>query len=164
MSRGGSVRDAPNDQISVHYAVAPELGEPSGNLKRFGDQEIRGMNGFGMRSAQGLLMAFFPDMAPWQRITETCHACLQSCLECFAAMAGHESNNDCPKCCMLCEDMCASMITAVAAKSPFAVETARLCATLCDWCAESCAAHAHEHCLQCAKACRICAEACRAVA
>ncbi|WP_390176068.1 four-helix bundle copper-binding protein [Mariniblastus fucicola] len=39
-----------------------------------------------------------------------------------------------------------------------------MCAGACDWCAEQCGAHDHEHCKRCAESCRKCADECRKMA
>jgi hypothetical protein len=35
---------------------------------------------------------------------------------------------------------------------------------VCEWCAEQCGAHNHDHCRRCAESCRVCAAECRKIA
>ncbi|WP_367281915.1 four-helix bundle copper-binding protein [Tunicatimonas pelagia] len=35
---------------------------------------------------------------------------------------------------------------------------------MCEWCAQECDAHDHDHCKQCAESCRKCAEECQKMA
>lgn len=95
---------------------------------------------------------------------EACNQCAIECGECFAHMVGKESPNACPACCIDCAAICRLAADAMARNSPFAKEICALCAKVCDWCAEQCAAHDMDHCQRCAEACRRCAAACRAFA
>lgn len=90
-----------------------------------------------------------------------CDTCATECGSCFSHMVGKESANDCPACCIECAAMCRLSADAMARNSPFQKDICALCAKVCDWCAEQCAAHDMAHCKQCAEACRRCADACR---
>ena len=79
-------------------------------------------------------------------------------------MAGTKSMNDCPKCCVQCIDACLVAIKMMAAGSDYANDYCKLCADICDWCAEQCSEHEHKHCQKCAESCRTCAEECRKMA
>ena len=54
-------------------------------------------------------------------------------------MAGMKSMNDCPICGVQCIDACLVSIKMMAADSNYAVQYAKFCADICDWCAEQCA-------------------------
>ena len=95
---------------------------------------------------------------------EACQQCLIDCKVCLAKMAGKESMNDCPYCCVQCIEVLQASIGLMAVNSKFAAEHCALCAKVCDYCAEMCEAHDHEHCKRCAESCRKCAEMCRSMA
>jgi hypothetical protein len=79
-------------------------------------------------------------------------------------MAGRESANDCPRCCIDCADVCELCVRVIASESAYAPEVCRLCAEICSWCARQCGEHGHEHCRRCAVACRTCAQECERAA
>ncbi|KAB1067761.1 four-helix bundle copper-binding protein [Tamlana haliotis] len=62
---------------------------------------------------------------------------------------------------MLCVEACMLFIKFMIADSPFAKKYCRLCAEVCEWCAQQCQQHDHEHCQACAAACTKCAQECR---
>ena len=95
---------------------------------------------------------------------EACQACLVDCQNCLMEMAGKKSMNDCPACCVQCVDACTICLKMMAGGGKFATDYCELCAKVCDYCAEQCEAHDHDHCQRCAESCRKCAEACRALA
>ena len=97
----------------------------------------------------------------YQECIDACYQCLVDCQVCLTAMAGKESKNDCPNCCVECIDACYACIKSMAADSKWAEEYCRICAAICDWCAKQCVEHDHEHCQKCAASCRKCAELCR---
>ncbi|MBU2927162.1 four-helix bundle copper-binding protein [Winogradskyella psychrotolerans] len=90
--------------------------------------------------------------------------CIIDCRVCLIKMAGIESKNDCPKCCIQCADACEALIKMITSDSAYVKQYALLCAEICEYCADHCEEHNHEHCLECAKSCRACAEACRKIA
>ena len=95
---------------------------------------------------------------------EACQRCLIDCKVCLTKMAGMESMNDCPWCCVQCIEVLQASIGLMAAESKFAAEHCALCAKVCEYCAEQCAAHDHDHCQRCAESCRECAAECRKMA
>jgi len=92
---------------------------------------------------------------------EACQKCFIDCQNCIVNMAGQESMNDCPNCCIQCVDNCLTTIKLLIADSPFISKQAALCAEICEWCAEQCQQHDHDHCKICAESCLVCAEECR---
>ena len=78
-------------------------------------------------------------------------------------MAGKESMNDCPKCCIQCIASCEVMLQMAISDSKWVKQYAKLCGEICLYCAEQCQQHAHDHCKKCAESCRQCAEACLAL-
>lgn len=95
---------------------------------------------------------------------EMCQQCMLACEVCLAEMIGMESANDCPACCRECVDICSLCVLAMARRSHFASDYCTICADVCDWCAEQCGSHPHEHCKRCADACERCAASCRTMA
>jgi hypothetical protein len=95
---------------------------------------------------------------------QACLTCYADCRHCLAMMATKESMNDCPRCCVECSSACLACVDSMTADSRWASRYCGICAEICDWCAEQCEAHDHEHCQQCAKSCRACAEQCRKMA
>jgi hypothetical protein len=89
-----------------------------------------------------------------------CQACEVACNDCFVHMAGHASDNDCPRCCIDCAALCRLAVDALSRNSGFANDIARLCARACEWCAQNCGAHDMPACQACADGCRACAKAC----
>jgi hypothetical protein len=63
-----------------------------------------------------------------------------------------------------CAQICRLAAGFMARGSSMAMEVCRLCAGICDVCAEECEKHEHPHCKECARACRSCAEECRSMA
>jgi len=99
-----------------------------------------------------------------QSCIEACQKCLADCQYCLAQMAGQESGNDCPLCCVECINSCEACIKALLVESKWAGRYCEICAEICEWCAEQCGAHTHEHCQKCAASNRVCAGACRKIA
>lgn len=62
-----------------------------------------------------------------------------------------------------CADICSYAIEAMTRQSPFVVGILRLCAEICEACAEESSKHVHTHCQECKDACLQCAEACRLI-
>ena len=99
-----------------------------------------------------------------QDCIDICHRCAADCYHCLSEMAGMESPNECPKCCIDCSTLCQTAAALMAAGSPYFKEICRLCAEACERCAAACAEHDHDHCQRCAASSRRCAEACRSMA
>ncbi len=65
---------------------------------------------------------------------------------------------------MECATLCYAAAQLMSLGSEQARSICRICADLCDACAEACTRHIHmKHCQECAEACRACSEACRAM-
>jgi hypothetical protein len=62
-----------------------------------------------------------------------------------------------------CADMCHLAEVLMARESGLVDEFCRLCAIVCQACAEECLKHHHEHCQQCAQACQRCADECNSL-
>lgn len=101
---------------------------------------------------------------PYRDCLEACSRCWTDCQYCLVQMAGQDSKNDCPRCCIECINACEACVSALTAQSEWARDYCRICAKICDWCAEQCSAHDHDHCQRCASSSQACAEACRKIA
>ena len=62
-----------------------------------------------------------------------------------------------------CADICSYAVQAMTRQSPFVAGILRLCAEICEACADESSKHIHTHCQECIDACRRCAEACRLI-
>ncbi|MFT4565057.1 MAG: hypothetical protein ACJA1A_002634 [Saprospiraceae bacterium] len=99
-----------------------------------------------------------------KKCIEACQQCLVDCKICLTKMAGQESMNDCPLCCVQCIDAVNASLNFMLAESKWSKEYCELCAEICEYCADQCEKHDHEHCKKCAESCRACADACRKMA
>jgi len=97
----------------------------------------------------------------YQECTDLCAECAIACEVCLAEMAGVDSRNDCPKCCVECAAVCNLCVRFMAWESVMAGQVCRICAEICDWCADQCGEHEHDHCQRCVEMCRNCAYECR---
>jgi hypothetical protein len=100
---------------------------------------------------------------------EACAACWVACEMCSDACLDEPQVQELVRCIRLdrdCAGACRMAVAVMVRGSEMAAEVCRLCAVLCDACAEECARHAdrHDHCRVCAEACRRCAEECRRMA
>ncbi|MDF9841009.1 MULTISPECIES: four-helix bundle copper-binding protein [unclassified Paenibacillus] len=62
-----------------------------------------------------------------------------------------------------CADICSFAVQAMTRQSPFVVEILRLCAEICERCADESSRHMQTHCQDCIDACRSAAMACRLI-
>jgi hypothetical protein len=94
---------------------------------------------------------------------EACLKCIRDCEYCIIQMAGMDSKNDCPLCCVLCIESCSSALKFLMAEHKLVKDYCGLCAEVCQWCAEQCGQIDHEHCEECANSCVKCMEECRKI-
>ncbi|AIQ47670.1 hypothetical protein R70723_18550 [Paenibacillus sp. FSL R7-0273] len=62
-----------------------------------------------------------------------------------------------------CADICSYAVQAMTRQSPFVAEILRLCAEICERCADESSKHMQTHCQECIDACRSAAMACRLI-
>ncbi|AIQ18834.1 MULTISPECIES: four-helix bundle copper-binding protein [Paenibacillus] len=62
-----------------------------------------------------------------------------------------------------CADICSFAVQAMTRQSPFVAEILRLCAEICERCADESSRHEHTHCQECIDSCRNAALACRLI-
>ncbi|MFN3159193.1 MAG: four-helix bundle copper-binding protein [Rubinisphaera brasiliensis] len=103
----------------------------------------------------------------FQACIEACVECAQECERCADACLS-ESNvakmADCIKTDRDCAAICWTAASLMSRGSQFADSVCKLCAEICDACADECEKHEHDHCQKCAQACRNCADQCRQMA
>ncbi len=98
---------------------------------------------------------------------EECLKCLRACEECFTAClaeADVQSRVNCIKILNDCAEICAQAVQFMSRNSSYAKALCKLCADICDACAQECGMHNDSHCPQCAQICRQCAQECRTMA
>ncbi|MFA9466015.1 MAG: four-helix bundle copper-binding protein [Velocimicrobium sp.] len=94
---------------------------------------------------------------------DTCNQCAQACYECFQACL-NESDvdkrikciNTLTECAMVCQ-MSTALMSMNAQSS---MQHCKLCATICDKCAQECEMFKDQHCQECAGICKKCAVEC----
>ena len=94
-----------------------------------------------------------------QRCAALCHHCAAFCIkeENASMMATHIQLT------LECAAICSAAATLMSLGSEYVKDILKLCATMCDACAEACSKSANEHCLECAEACTKCADECEVV-
>lgn len=103
----------------------------------------------------------------WQSCIDACTRCAQACEECTSCCLKGPDVRDRVRCIQLlrdCADICELSAAFMVRGSRYAVELARLCATVCDECGAACDRFSDDHCQDCARHCRHCAEECRRMA
>lgn len=98
-----------------------------------------------------------------QKIIDVLHLCAAQCTHCYDACHLEKEAN--MELCMLndqdCSDICRVTSQLLERNSPNVDIFYKLCAQMCQRCADECDKHKHfEHCNKCADACRKCAEMC----
>ena len=93
------------------------------------------------------------------RCAALCNHCATSCLQ----EKDHAHMATCIQLNMECAVICYATAELMSLNSPRVAELARICAQMCDTCAEECNKFMHEHCLECADACTKCAYECEVV-
>ena len=102
-----------------------------------------------------------------QRLMDALAKCAAECSHCATACLKEQDVKMLERCIRLdldCAEICESATGFVARGSEHAEHILRVCAEICNACAEECEKHGHhmDHCKRCAEACRACAEACEA--
>jgi hypothetical protein len=89
--------------------------------------------------------------------------CANECNHCFSACLEEEDVKMMTRCIELdreCADICQLAASLLARGSENAESYLKVCAEICEACAEECAKHDNEHCKRCAEICSQCAEHC----
>jgi hypothetical protein len=94
---------------------------------------------------------------------DTCLRCAAVCNHCASESAKENQDGmmaDCIQLDMECAAICYATAQLMSLGSKHIKEISKICAAICDACAEECSKHENEHCLECAKACSECADEC----
>lgn len=99
---------------------------------------------------------------------ESCLKCYQSCLSCIPhclTQGGKHSEADHITLMMECAELCRTSASIMQLKGEFAYELCKVCAQVCDACADSCSSIDPEDSMmqRCAQMCNRCAESCRSM-
>ena len=89
--------------------------------------------------------------------------CAAICNYCAASCAKEKDAHHMAKCIQLnmeCAAICYAAAELMSLGSDKVQEICRICAIMCDACADECSKHDHDHCRECAEACRKCADEC----
>ncbi|MDR5587081.1 MULTISPECIES: four-helix bundle copper-binding protein [Clostridium] len=100
----------------------------------------------------------------YQKCIDECSRCTQACYECFEACINEPDLKDrriCVKILIECAKMCEMSIGIMSMNGKFAKEHCKMCATVCDTCAQECSMFKDDHCQKCAQECKTCADECR---
>ncbi len=101
----------------------------------------------------------------YQSCIDACFACAESCEYCATCCLREQDVKMLVRCIQInrdCATICLAAGTAMSRDSEYAKIACKVCADVCDACAQECEKHADmDHCQKCAQACRKCAEECR---
>jgi hypothetical protein len=97
---------------------------------------------------------------------DACLKCASVCNYCASACAkeSDHTRSECIQLCLECSSLCIAAAQIMALGSLHIKEIARICAIMCDACADECGRHMDDHCRQAAEICTSCADECEVVA
>jgi hypothetical protein len=84
-----------------------------------------------------------------------CDACYKACLS-----QDDDKMQRCMNLTLECFETCGFLGKLLEKGSEYADKYLKLCAQICDACAEECRKHHHDHCQKCAEQCHKCSEMC----
>jgi hypothetical protein len=100
----------------------------------------------------------------FKKCIDACVACAVACSHCAASCLREEDVKMMAACIQLdmeCAAICRSAAELMSLGSNYSDRICRVCADICNACAQECAKHSHmDHCRECAEACRNCAAIC----
>ena len=97
---------------------------------------------------------------------EACMKCAAICNYCASSCAKEPNAHMMARCIQLdmeCAAICFATAELMSLGSDKVKEICKLCAIMCDACAEECSKHENVHCRECAEACTFCADQCEIV-
>jgi hypothetical protein len=102
-----------------------------------------------------------------QKCIDACNRCAQACYECFEVCLGESDVQERTNYISLlieCAGMCQMSAAHMSMDGEFAMDHCKVCASICDACAQECAMFKDDHCTECAKVCEECATECKSMA
>ena len=103
----------------------------------------------------------------YQTCLDACAKCLQACYECLKACMNEPdaaARKNCMSVLLECALICQQAVAYMSMDAQFAKDLCKLCANICDKCAQECAMFKDPHCQKCADVCRACATECKKMA
>ena len=97
---------------------------------------------------------------------EACLTCAALCNHCATSCLKEEDPKMMAACIQLdleCAAICYATAQLMSLNSDKVKELAKICAVVCDACAEECSKHTNVHCQECAVACTKCADECEII-
>ena len=106
------------------------------------------------------------DYPQYKVCIDACFNCATLCKYCAISCSQEENPAELALCIRLdleCAAICLAAAELMSIGSERVKDICKLCAVICDACAEECNKHKHEHCRACAEACTYCADQCEIV-
>lgn len=100
----------------------------------------------------------------YQKCIDACNQCAQACYECLKACFNEPdaaSRKACMSILLECARICELAVAYMSMDAQYAKDLCKLCAIICDKCAQECDMFKDDHCQKCADVCRNCANECR---
>jgi hypothetical protein len=100
----------------------------------------------------------------YQKCIDACTRCAQACLECIKMCLNEPdaaARKGCISMLMECACICKMSAEFMAMDAMHAKDLCRLCATICEKCAQDCKMFKDDHCVKCANECNACANECK---
>lgn len=103
----------------------------------------------------------------YQKCIDACNRCAQACYECMK-MCLNEPDIQARKACigmlMECACICKEAGAFMSMDAQHAKDLCKLCAAICEKCAQECAMFKDDHCVKCTNECTACANECKMMA
>lgn len=99
----------------------------------------------------------------YQTCIDACNKCAQACFECFKACLNEpdvQARKNCISILVECALMCQMSSAMMSMEGQFAKDHCKLCAAICQKCAQECEMFKDDHCQKCAQVCKECADEC----
>lgn len=100
----------------------------------------------------------------YQKCIDACNRCTQTCYECLTMCLNEpdvRTRKGCISILMECACICKESSAFMSLDAKYAIDLCRLCAVICENCAEECSAFSDDHCQNCADECNFCATECK---
>jgi hypothetical protein len=101
----------------------------------------------------------------YKQCLDACNLCISTCLNCADACLNEQEVKMMAGCIRLdldCAAICQTVVQFISVKSKHSKDVIKLCASICQACADECGKHDTDHCKKCADICQQCADVCKA--